>query len=82
MTLKLKTREEEEQLRLLHDYIYDEENRIRHQCAVEGLYRGDLVHTALVKVMSTALGLGLSLGRGRVRYRPVVVRTPELPRTA
>jgi hypothetical protein len=85
MTLRLKTREEQEQIRTLFEYIYDEETRIRHRCAAEGCYRGDLVHRALVRTMEVALGLGISIGLGRVRYRAVQLRQPvieEMPRTA
>ena len=85
MTLRRKTREEQEQMRTLFDYIYDEEARIRHHCAAEGRYRGDLVHRALVRTMEVALGLGLSIGAGRVRYRAVQLRQAdieEMPRTA
>jgi hypothetical protein len=69
----------------LFDYIYDEEARIRHRCAAESRYRGDLVHRALVRTMEVALGLGISIGRGRVRYRSVELRQSDIekmPRTA
>ena len=85
MTLRIKTREEQEQIKTLFDYVYDEEARIRRCCASESRYRGDLVHLALVRTMEVALGLGISIGAGRVRYRAVPLRQPaveEMPRTA
>jgi hypothetical protein len=85
MTLRIKTRAEQEQIKTLFEYVYDEEARIRRRCAAEGCYRGDLVHDALIKTMEVALGLGISIGAGRVRYRAVELRQPvieEMPRTA
>jgi hypothetical protein len=85
MTLKKKTREEHDQMRLLLDYVYDEEARIRHHATQEGHYRGDLVHAALLKTMEVALGAGISIGLGRVKYRVVEVSAPdveEMPRSA
>jgi hypothetical protein len=61
MTLRRKTREEQEQMRLLLDFVLDEENRLRHHAANHGTYRGDLVHTALVKTMSAALASASAL---------------------
>ena len=69
MTLRRKTREEQEQMRTLFEYIYDEEACIRHHCTAGNCYRGDLAHRALVRTMEVALGLGISIGLGRVRYR-------------
>jgi hypothetical protein len=78
MTLKMKTREEHDQMRLLLDYVYDEEARIRHHATQEGRYRGDLVHAALIKTMEVALGAGISIGLGRVRYRAAEVNVPDV----
>jgi hypothetical protein len=83
MTLRSKTREEQQQMLALLDYIYDEEVRIRHACT--DCYRGDLVHRALARTMEVALGVGISMGLGRVRYRAITYRQPrveEMPHTA
>jgi hypothetical protein len=65
-------------MRLLLDFVLDEENRLRHHAATEGTYRGDLTHKALVKTMNAALGIGISIGLGRMKYKAVPIQQQML----